>query len=509
MHEKLFGIIILFIAVLLSTAVEISRTSFSVLDTDPTTYVIVAMLMLFTFIVFSLKEDLSLNRDRSQIAIGVAIFIAYLLILSFVRTEMSFVFMSFGLGALLVSLPILSFSIILFGKDGIRKLWPIAAYSLFASPLLLMPILLQNAAFANANAQFVYSMLKLFGAPVTIKGISIVSSAVTSISIASTCAPVGTFIAIVMFLIPVAYLYNGRFSRKVAWVASGLGLMLLFNFARMFGIAYSWSYYGLTKAIAIFHLFAGQIFFYAAIIIMLLIAYKYGLLLRGTGKAKRRKPRIIYGIRSAGYGFVIVLALGVVAFLFTLPYLKAIYVSPMLFYRSVNQSDNIALYRLAGSEIAASYPSLSGLGANGTRYAFVLENLTDSDYNTYIIAEYATPPSSAGLMVNTSGWQYGAASYILQNGVRLGVTTVVSGNYTFAVDYFTIPEDFGSGALSMSYEFFRLLRAHSGSCEPPSYQSIGLFNYVESVISNALHGHVGYNPDSLICSAYSVASSAG
>lgn len=504
--DKLFGIIVLFIAVLLSTAIIISRASFSILDTDPATYVIVVMLMVFALIVFSLKKRLKLNKDRREFALGITIFIVYVLLLSYVRVAMSFAFSSFGIDALLVSLPIISFIIILFGRDGAMKLWPIAAYYLFASPLLLMPLLLQNSAFARINAEFVYYLLRVFGAPVTINGITIASQTSTSISIASTCAPLGTFVALAMFLLPVAYLYDGRNRNKGLWVVSGIALMLLFNFIRMFGIAYAWSYYGINQAISTFHLFAGQILFYAAIIIMLVIASGYGLILPKASRRGRSTVHFIRSIHDSGYGFAIVLLLALIAFAFTFPYLNASYTSPTLFYNNITRSQNIALYKAAGNAVAQNYNSIIGIGSNGTNYGYALVNLTDQNASIFIIASAAPIPVFGKLPVNASKHSYGRMTFLLQNGVGFRVADVISGNYTFAVDYFALPVTVNGESFSLNYEFFRLLGGHP--CSPPGYKQIGVVNYLESVIYNTLSGQFDYSPNGLICQAYVTASSA-
>jgi exosortase/archaeosortase family protein len=507
MAEKFFGIIVLFVAVLMSTIVIISKANFSILDTDPSTYVIVVMLMAFALIVFSIKERLKLNKNRNDFILGAIIFIAYILLLSYVRVAMSFAFSSFGIDALLISLPIISFVIILFGRDGAKKLWPIAMYYMFASPLLLMPLLLQNGSFARINAEFVYYSLKALGVPVSLNGITIASQASTSISIASTCAPLGTFVALIMFLLPVAYLYNGRRSRKALWITSGVALMLLFNFIRMFGIAYAWSYYGINQAISTFHIFAGQILFYAAIIIMLLITGRYGLKIPTGDRRGKRKVPAIKGVRDVGYGFAIVLVLAFVAFVFSVPYLRASYTSPTLFYSNISQNQNIFLYKEAGNLVAQNYNSIIGIGSNGTSYAYAIVNLTDQNESTYIIASATGIPIFGKLPASAMAASYNKRSYLLQNGVSLRAADLVSGNYTFVINYFAVPVEIGNNAFSLNYEFFKLLGGQT--CTQPGYVQIGIVNYIESEIYNILSGQFGSSSNNLICQAYVTAASSG
>ena len=51
--QRPLGSLSLFVAFLLASINSIAVSSLSVLDTDPSTYVIVVMLMLFAFIMFS------------------------------------------------------------------------------------------------------------------------------------------------------------------------------------------------------------------------------------------------------------------------------------------------------------------------------------------------------------------------------------------------------------------------------------------------------------------------
>jgi exosortase/archaeosortase family protein len=503
--EKLFGMIVLFIAVLISTIIIISRANFLILDTDPSTYVIVVMLMVFALIAFSIKEELKLNKNRNYFIFGVIIFIAYILLLSYARVSMSFAFSSFGINALLLSIPIISFIIILFGKYGAKKLWPIAAYYIFASPLLLMPLLLQNGMFARVNADFVYYSLKTLGVPVSLNGITIASQSSTSISIASTCAPLGAFVALVMFLIPVAYLYNGGKGRKVLWITSGVALMLLFNFIRMFSIAYAWSYYGITQAVSTFHIFAGQILFYAAIIIMLLVASRYGMKFPAANRKRKKAAHAIKSIKEVGYGFAIVLILSFVAFIFSIPYLRASYISPTLFYNNISQSQNIFLYKEAGALVAQNYNSIVGIGSNDTNYAYAILNLTNQSKSTYIIASATNIPIFGKLPSSAMEHSYNKESYLLQNGVSIRASDLISGNYTFIINYFAVPVEIEGMAFSLNYDFFKI--SGGQNCPQPGYAQIGAVNYIESEIYNILSGHFGYSPNNLICQAYVTAAS--
>ena len=287
---KTLGIAALFVAFLLASINSIAVSSLSVLDTDPSTYVIVVMLMLFLFMVFSLKEDLKFEYEFRNIAYATAFFAAYVLILSYSRVALSLAFQSYRIDALLFPLLLTAMITALFGLSGIRKMKYLIVYAVFASPLVLLPVLSLNGAFARLNAVIVYGLLKAIGMPVSNSGLVISVGKLSSITISTTCVSLGVFAAFIMFLLPVAYLYEGDSKSKALWVFSGFALMLFLNILRMFGLSLIGIYYGLNAAVLTsFHSFAGQILFYIGIVVMVLIAYKYKLYVKKVKKAKRQK----------------------------------------------------------------------------------------------------------------------------------------------------------------------------------------------------------------------------
>jgi exosortase/archaeosortase family protein len=506
--KKVVGIVLLFIAVLIATINIILVTNFSILDSDPTTYIIVVMLMIFAFIAFSLKEDLHFAYNKKAIIYGIIIFVAYLLILSYLRGAFSYVFSTYRLDALLIPLLLSSFILIIFGFNGLKKLKFLLIYALFASPLLLMPLFALNSGFANANAYFVYDVLKVLGAPVTINGISITSSSLLSISIATTCAPLGTFAALAFFMIPVAYLYEGRSKNKALWVASGVALMLLFNFIRMFIIAIEWLYYGLGQAVGVFHLFAGQILFYIAIIVMLLIAGKYGMKLGRVKKhafANAKKEFTFKSVRHIALPIVLVIALAILGMLFTLPYLSVIHASAANFYANVNYINQTFAYRVAGGTLGKISSNALTVGATGFGAVFAINNGSNINNTIFVIASVKNTPTVGYMVTNYTGIE-NEHSYIMKNGITLRSAVLRSGNLTFDINYFSAPYNISNIYISTNYEFFRAVNSSSiSSCDLVDYQNAGLFNHIESDIYNTLNGRFSYSNYGFMCDAYLVA----
>ena len=274
---KILGILIVLFAFALCSFNSIAATNPSITDDDPGTYIIVVMLMLFFLIIFSRKEELEFKYRQKDVAFGVAVFSSYLLLLVFSAAVSPAIFKSYRIDALLFPLPLAALILLVFGIDGLKKIRLVPLYALFASPLLLTPVIRLNVAFANLNALFIYNLLKVIGIPVTKNGLEIATSQLASITISTTCVSIGTFVAFVMFLLPIAYLYEGKTKSKALWMASGLCLMALLNVLRMAAISLEWAYYGIDKAVGMFHAIGGQMLFYATIAAMILMAGRCGL----------------------------------------------------------------------------------------------------------------------------------------------------------------------------------------------------------------------------------------
>ncbi len=264
-------------------------TPLTIEDTNPETYVVVPILMLPIFILFYIFSGIKPQRNRSSFIIGIVAFLIFEILVVIARFWLSFMFLGFRVDLLLLPLAIFSLATLIFGTSNAGKFKAIMLYSLFASPAVLWPILKLNPEIAKANTIAIFGLLSLFGKgmhyipPVTI------SSPVAAIGIGNTCISVGFFIALFFFLVPVAFLYSGKNSKKTIWIASGIALLLVFNFLRMLLISYYWLSYGYNSTVLLIHEFIGSILFYLTIVIMLLIAGKFGLSLRNVIKNENLK----------------------------------------------------------------------------------------------------------------------------------------------------------------------------------------------------------------------------
>lgn len=511
-RAKSYTFAILFVALLIGVFNSVYSTGFVISDTDPSSYIIVVMLMLFVLVLFSMKEELEPAYTRFNLIAGSALFVGYVLLLIYARGALSYLYWSYRIDALLIPLLLLSFIVLLFGKKGVSKLKLLPIFALFASPVILMPLLAQNPLFANLNATFVYSIVRAVGVPVVLHGLSVVAPSGATISINTTCVPLGTFIALVLFLVPVAYFYSGKVSNKLLWLLSGAALVLALNLLRMLLISLVWASYGIGTALGVFHLFAGQIIFYASIVVMILLAHRYGMQLPRLAKVKRKRSAIAKQTKRQITALAaIVLCFAVIVFILSIPY-QSVKTTPAILFDSFNYSAGM-------NNTAQNYQLLSAQGfsragvsavqvANSTAGGVFLLESRYINNTAYAVTNVSTGPELGGLFVSyNSIHQTGA--YILRNGVTINSGIAISQNHTFGVDYFTVPYSYKGNLYAVSYIVFRPLNASSQqSCRLATPANIGSINYLESTIYNAMHGRLGTGVNNVACQSYSIASSA-
>ncbi|MGD0728888.1 MAG: exosortase/archaeosortase family protein [Candidatus Micrarchaeaceae archaeon] len=378
-------------------------------------------------------------------------------------------------------------------------------YSVFASPFLLLPLLNLNAGFANVNANIIYNFVRALGVNASKVGLVITSASGSSITISTTCVSLGTFIAFVMFLIPLAYLYDGKLKNKIYWIFSGIVLIVALNLLRMLSITLVWVYYGINSAASLFHTFAGQIIFYAAIIIMVLLYYKYGL---AIGKSKKSILKDIKTFKFTDKDIfitcLVVVFLAIIAFGFSYNYSNAVIV-PSTLLKSNLQISQIPVYQyvLSNMENSRSNVIVIENTPGGALFSLGASNLT-SNQSIFALVNYTHQLSNSYnvLSYNSSAKHH----YLLRNGITLTAQTAYSGNYLFDVNYFSAPYELNStSATIVDYVLFREQNSSAIYCNAFNYSSDAP-EYIESYIYNLIDSG-NYNNKGLICQSYLIASS--
>jgi Transmembrane exosortase (Exosortase_EpsH). len=173
---RVVGISALLAGFILAAMNSIRITGLSVSDSDPSTYIIVVMLMLLVAIVLSVKYAPDPELKKSNVAIGLSLLAIYVLAISYARGAMSFLFISYRIDALLFPIILASLIILIFGIKGLKRMKFLVIYSIFASPLLLLPTFQISSPFTAFNAYVVFDTLKAIGIPVLKSNLTIIAA---------------------------------------------------------------------------------------------------------------------------------------------------------------------------------------------------------------------------------------------------------------------------------------------------------------------------------------------
>ena len=297
---------------------SISVTQSYVSDTDASSYVIVPMLMLPLLAVFMFKHSDRIvpDVDTQSLVAGSVLFALFICAALVLDAYLGPLFMSYRMDMLLMPIAIISLALLIFGRSNLKWFMAIATYALFASPLLLLPFVNMNLAFASLNSVAIYHIAGLFFHGIGLQQPITLSYNGYQISIGNSCIGIGALIALALLLAPVAYFTEGRPRQKLLWAASGVALMLALNFLRMFVITVMWFAYGPNQSLLDFHALAGEIIFYLIVIVMLVVSGKYGL----------SYPRIGLGRKSeeySGKGMALAIALTIVGIFVSAGYASA------------------------------------------------------------------------------------------------------------------------------------------------------------------------------------------
>ncbi|MDE1810854.1 MAG: exosortase/archaeosortase family protein, partial [Candidatus Micrarchaeota archaeon] len=405
-------------------------------------------------------------------------------------------FLSYRIDALLFPVLLASIVLAVFGVDGVKRLRYPIIYTLFASPLLLIPILSLNQGFALLNANLIYTALSTLGLGLVKSGIVITAPSATSISISTTCVSLGFFVALLMFLAPVAYLYEGDNNRKYIFVAAGVLLLLILNVLRMLVLSLVWAYYGLGSAIGAVHLFAGQLLFYLSIIVMIIIASKFGLTLakqpkRNAKIVKMKLPTPLYA------GLALALLIGVISFALSVDYSASVS-APIQLTNSTAPPQQL-LYSAMFSSLGASGKTVTLVGADQNATVFSLGNGGNSTANqTYVLV--AQLGTTSGRLLGNYTANLGSEAELLRDGITVRSSKLLSENKTVLVSYYAMPYNISGTYAFLNYEFITLPNQSLQFCDSINGSS------VESLQSSIYNFFTGGSATLLSCNAYKVAS---
>jgi exosortase/archaeosortase family protein len=409
------------IIILLATSFYITPAGIS--DTDPSTYVVVPILMLPLFILFTFKSDIEPAAKRRDVAIGATLFAAFIALTVILRIYFSFYFISFRLDLLLIPLAIAALASILFGVFSIGRFKGAMAYAILASPSLIYPLFKTSGAFAQINTIAVYDVIKLFIAGVHYSAPITIAANGYNIGIGTACVSIGIFLALAFFLIPIAYLYDGKAGKKALWVASGIVLLLVLNLVRMTSISLVWLAYGPNQTALFVHTFIGVVLFYVVIALMILISRFYGLEIRKAKKSDKKKRK---QSEAGALGVVIAIAFSLAYLLLTLNYSSSTNVSAMaIAQRSNFNFTNLQISDALSNMVAkGNFNTIMISDPHGTYAVFSMWNATiDPNLPITLMAMGPNDNETKGMMTNST--LLGTKSFFNSNGVTENVYDLV------------------------------------------------------------------------------------
>ncbi|MCL4364745.1 exosortase/archaeosortase family protein [Candidatus Marsarchaeota archaeon] len=365
---RIAGMALFTVLTLAMIASSLAITPGYISDTNASTYIIVPMIMLPVFAAFMLKEKkIEPEVDINSIILGVILFALFIVLeldsLGYLGVE----FFAYRIDMLIVPIGLVALASLIFGIRNLGKFAWIAIYAMFASPVLLAPVINLNLGFASANSVVIFQLLKPVFTGISFVGPITIYLNGHGVSIGNTCIGIGAIVGLVMFLVPVAYFMDGRPKDRFVWVLSAIGMMIIFNFMRMLLITISWFAYGPNSVTLAVHAVVGQLIFYAVIVLILLLHGRYGL----------DYPKIMVGKERYDYNGIAIFAacaFSVLYLFLSLSYLIAQQAPAQVSYATtLNAGSIVSLY---SSYISYNGTTLSAMGAENKSIGITLQNAT-------------------------------------------------------------------------------------------------------------------------------------
>ncbi len=479
---------------------------FSFLYLDSYSYVTIALAMGVLFILFIAKsEKLKVPRIKVRsMLLGVLIFVIYIVLLSYAHASLSWLFLSYRVDVLLAPLLMLSIIVAIFGASSIKQYYPVLLYLLLLSVLILFPITSLNGGFINANANAASYIMHALGVNVASHSNAIVAPSGYLLELSSISISFGEFIAIVMLLLPITYLFEGRTFAKLKWLLASIILALVINLALILLSIAIWAY-GLLGGIAesVLALF-GPLSFYLAIIFALMLYRRFDLKLyfsfkwinaiRENIKSGKKLPIIL--------SIALVILFGVISFLISLPYYNLMYLPS--YYFSLPLSNTSSIQSQVISTVNASVSRYYYIGYQNGTMLFHLGSPNQTGYSAYLLGNIYKFIEPGGVTLNYTilGGPY---IYLLGSGISVVSEEVKSYNTTFYVNYLSMPYAKGMQGATVNMMFFELANETSASsfCDVKTDSLGSISGYLESKIYDSLNRA---KKEPLICFAYKIAS---
>ncbi|MEM3623329.1 MAG: exosortase/archaeosortase family protein [Candidatus Bathyarchaeia archaeon] len=179
----------------------------------------------------------------------------------------------------LLSLPIFVAGVvlILFNLKTLKVLFFPILFLLFLVPLPTEIMYTLGGTLANFNTQASYTLLKIFGFPVTLStsyGAPTINLGGAPFTIDLPCSGIYTFIAFLMFAAFLAFIISAPVWKKIAIFALGFFIFEILNILRITIIVSAAAFFGEEIAMQIFHTAAGMILIFVGMLLTLFASEK-------------------------------------------------------------------------------------------------------------------------------------------------------------------------------------------------------------------------------------------
>jgi exosortase/archaeosortase family protein len=498
-RNRALVLLLLGMVILLVTSAYITPTTIS--DTDSSTYVIVPILMIPLFLLFVFKTDIEPKVNKKDATIGALTFTFFIILTVLLRLYFSIYFVSFRIDMLLMPLGILSLVSLLLGLSNVSRFKSVMLYSLLASPAVMFPIIELANRFTDLNTLLVYNILKLFISGVQYVAPLTISANGYSIGMGNACVSIGIFIALTLFLIPVAYFYNGQDKKKIYWVSSGVILLLVLNLVRMLSISFVWLAYGPNSTALFIHTFIGEVLFYLVIVLMILATKFYGL---EVNPVKKRKRRIVDKGTNIDNRYVLAaFTFSLIYLCLTINYSTSLKVSPISLMQNApfdfrNKQVSGAVQDMIKRGNFSSFMVAPSTGAYAT---FQLTNSTFNSTNPIMFLVMA-PSANMTRSISQNNTVLGSIGFFNNNGSIEHVYDVISNNEELMVYNTNMPlvlENASSVIMSIYVVVPTAVLPNVVSCSAYNPIYSGIFNlinpanYNQTVMRKIISGECIFN----------------
>jgi exosortase len=183
---------------------------------------------------------------------------------------------------------------------GVRRLWTIRVPILFLLLAWPIPFTLLLSATASgltdltaAATQVLTRIVPVAEATVSDPTVFVVGNGPSqfAVSIGTACSGVNSFVGFLLLGAATLYVMRGPLRSRLAWLALGLAMILGLNLARIMAILIVGNLYGEGPALNVLHPVAGLVVFNVGVLIMLIVAPRFGLTFIGRAGSPPPRPR--------------------------------------------------------------------------------------------------------------------------------------------------------------------------------------------------------------------------